>query len=415
MNSPNRSRLRDTDVDRAGRAAAARLRLDVDARLDLDTEWKRFERRASGLTPTTAADLGVTVDAQHSSHVAQSLRRRRALISAGSVSMLGLAAASALIMLRTDNDPTSAPTASTRASVPPTERISDLPTVLDRLGASFAVTSDPSGVTTWANGKRLTTFGGNEFTSYQWLGDLLIRQVTDAKGLRSHSTAFDVTATAICEADGQMYRIRRPAGRAGWVASVTRIDQMAVALGEIPTYAVDCSTGEQTVIASAASLREGGGTGQLYIGQRQFVADYDAEGNAKVVNEQGRSVNGTDLAGLHTFSADGSLVAYADFTDASGPFATRQFVVADTTTGEARWRGTVDAAIADLFFLGDRVVVETKPESAVVDATPGPVTLNVFEVADGTPLSVIETPAPLLHLSVDVPPVAQRPTAASTP
>jgi hypothetical protein len=166
----------------------------------------------------------------------------------------------------------------------------------------------------------------------------------------------------VCTVDGHLHRLRETEGRL--VASVERNGEVGSMTGSeqpVPNHAVDCATGESTPIDPITWVREGGSRGIVRVDDRVFTYEGDAEGNADVVNEAGVSINGDDYAGYHTYSPDGDLVVYGDFTDSVGPHATDRIRSRNTTTGELLWTLDVATPFGSLQHTGDRVVVSLPP------------------------------------------------------
>lgn len=204
---------------------------------------------------------------------------------------------------------------------------------------------------------------------------------SDGRTMASRSAAATFDGTVVCEVDGNVHRVRRlPDGTS--VASVTRWDGSPVQAGEaltpLPTFAVDCATGEATPIETAAWRVEGGGRRTILAGDRTFIADADAEGNEHVVNESGISVNGDDYAGYHAFSADGGRVVYGDFTGAASPHFTGVVRARDTTTGQELWTATLPRTFEFLVDAGDRILVGLGP----ADAGAGELAIDQIVVLD---------------------------------
>ena len=165
----------------------------------------------------------------------------------------------------------------------------------------------------------------------------------------------------------------------------------------IPTFAVDCQTGESQAIASFMTYGVGE-TGYGFVDRvagREFTGFGDAEGNADMVNEQGISLNGDDYAGYHTFSPDGSLVAYGDFTNSGSPHYTTTVKVRDTNSGALLWESQLVEVFAQIHFLENRVLLE------LIDPTTTgstPIAIVVLDLSTGTEVASASVDFDLLYV-----------------
>ncbi len=165
----------------------------------------------------------------------------------------------------------------------------------------------------------------------------------------------------------------------------------------IPTFAIDCQTGESQAIESFATYGIGE-TGYGYavrVAGREFTGLGDAEGNADMVNEQGISLNGDDYAGYHTFSPDGSLVAYGDFTNSGSPHYTTTVRVRDTNSGALLWESQLAEVFAQIHFLENRVLLEL-----IDPMTTGstPIAIVVLDLSTGTEIASASIDFDLLYV-----------------
>lgn len=166
----------------------------------------------------------------------------------------------------------------------------------------------------------------------------------------------------------------------------------------IPTFAVDCQTGESQAIASFMTYGIGE-TGYGFVDRvagREFTGFGDAEGNADMVNEQGISLNGDDYAGYHTFSPDGSLVAYGDFTGSPSPHNTKVIKVRDTNSGALLWETELDIAFARLHLADNSLLVELF-DPANDGPTPSD-SVVVLDLATGTEVASASVDFDLLYV-----------------
>jgi outer membrane protein assembly factor BamB len=230
-------------------------------------------------------------------------------------------------------------------------------TLAEEIGAATLITREPGTITVFTDGA--TTEVATPEDAYAQSDGNFLWWTTYADrpdgAITSHSTAATLDGTIVCEADGEIHRIRQEAD-GGHVASVERRDEVAGNAEEIavPNFAVDCETGERQPIETVSWMREAGSRFVQRVGDRTFTGVGDAEGNADMTNEDGISINGDDYAGYHAFSADGSRVAYGDMTAAT--HVTNMLRSRDTTTGELLWSTELETFVAGLHWYDDRIV-----------------------------------------------------------
>lgn len=126
----------------------------------------------------------------------------------------------------------------------------------------------------------------------------------------------------------------------------------------IPLFAVDCASGDSQPIEPAVVFTGDGGTRITErIAGRVFTGFGDAEGNADFFNEDGRSLNGDDYAGYHTFTDDASIVVYGDMGVGSGPHFSPVIRARDTTDGRELWTTEFEQPFQHIFHVGDHTAV----------------------------------------------------------
>ncbi len=205
-------------------------------------------------------------------------------------------------------------------------------------------------------------------TAYPWSDGEFVywraEDVDESGEYAPRSIAVDLDGAVVCEVAGTIERVReRDDG--GYVATVSREEEAVVAYPEypIPTYAIDCLSGDETPIEPTSWRREGGYRHVDRIAGRTFSVDGDAEGNADILNEQGVSINGDDYAGFHTFSPDAELVVYGDYGVSFSPHVTTTIRARETIDGALRWSVELDRVFGALGVTRDRVVVFAPPKA----------------------------------------------------
>lgn len=159
--------------------------------------------------------------------------------------------------------------------------------------------------------------------------------------------AMTFDGEVVCHTDERLHHAARRTDGAYVMAIEQPWDEMEPDAEATPMEAVDCQNGERQPIEPVSfSLGESQSRSIISMAGRTFTSDGDAEGNADVENEQGVSINGDDYAGYHTFSPNGSLVAYGDMSN--NPHRSRTVVVRNTTTGEQLWRHEFDIEFSHL-------------------------------------------------------------------
>lgn len=286
--------------------------------------------------------------------------------------------------------PATAPTSSTEPATPapvfgsPSARTSELVALAGALGATRLAVETDDGLTVLHDGAAFDIA-----TSSKWMwfdGDHVYAQI----GPESEQfLVMRPDGSVACEGDGRIQRIRQRQDGT-YIATVIRETDMGVSdsvLQPIPSFAIDCTTGDDQPIAPVAWSREAGGQSTLLVESRTFTVTSDAEGNADVVNEAGVSVNGQDYAGYHAFSADGSTVVYGDMSSAGSPHVSTRLRARDTTEGATLW----SADLADLFnriwVWGDRVAVGHLSSVESVDLST--VSVTVLDLASGALLAQV--------------------------
>ncbi len=200
---------------------------------------------------------------------------------------------------------------------------------------------------------------------WAWSDGDFIYQTSAEGGFTFFSSASLLNGTVVCETDLPMHHAtERNDGT--YVMAVT--EQEAVTFDNlegqdtypVPAFAVDCQTGDSQAIDPFMTYGIGE-TGYGFVKRvagREFTGLGDNEGNADMVNEQDISLNGDDYAGYHTFSPDGSMVAYGDFTNSGSPHYTTTVRTRDTNSGELLWEKRLDMAFSGLHFFDDHLLVE---------------------------------------------------------
>ena len=227
------------------------------------------------------------------------------------------------------------------------------------------------------------------------------------------------SGTTVCTTTGRVYRMRAGSQPGTWIATVGRVrqpdqpdqsgqpghtDQSGQPVDAVSAVDVDCASGNEVPVAPLETIEEGGGTILFAAGRHVFSSRYDAEGNAQVFNADGRDINGGDSAGYHTFSHDGSSVAYGVMsTGAFGgsPHATNVIRVRDTADGALRWEATVPGGtLQDMWWVAERLVVEVAADPNDPNAARA---LVVLSDVDGTVSGTTPVTGEVLHIDDDPP------------
>ena len=215
------------------------------------------------------------------------------------------------------------------------------------------------------------------------------------------SRAYDLAGSLVCEAEGRVLHVTRRQDGGYVMASESVIDwsdQVLEFPQPVPLDAVDCETGERQPIEPLSFLdTEIGSRFIERIGGREFRGEYDAEGNADIVNEQGISVNGDDYAGYHAFAADGSLVAYGDMGLGAGPHVSTTIRMRDTTTGTLLWSAELPRPFASLHVVDAGVLATLVRSDPIGTGDWTTDAVLVLDRDDGTPVSTHQLPARLVY------------------
>lgn len=286
--------------------------------------------------------------------------------------------------------------------LPPLTTVEALGVVARTTDANVIVAELPDGRTvTWVDGSVSEVPVPAEASDPWSDGDFVYWQIwASDPDVEVMSFAADLDGTVVCEVRGSIHRVRRqPDG--SHIASVER-EAEAVPTPEeypVPNYAVGCERGDETPIDPRSFRREGGGRYLERVADRQFTIDLDAEGNGDVINERGVSVNGDDYAGFHTFSPDGELVGYGDYSATVSPHVTNVVSVRDTVDGALLWSVELVSPFNLLVITDDVVVVALAPQSSGPNAWEATEALVVFERNTGRRVVTVPTNVQIIHLS----------------
>ena len=286
--------------------------------------------------------------------------------------------------------------------LPPLTTVEALGVVARTTDANVIVAELPDGRTvTWSDGSVSEVPVPAEASSPWSDGGFVYWQIwASDPGVEMTSFAADLDGTVVCEVRGGIHRVReQPDG--SHVASVER-EAEAVPTPEeypVPNYAVGCERGDETPIDPRSFRREGGGRYLERVADRQFTIDLDAEGNGDAINERGVSVNGDDYAGVHTFSPDGELVGYGDYSATVSPHVTNVVSVRDTVDGVLLWSVELERLFNLLVITDDVVVVALAPQSSGPNAWEATEALVVFERNTGRRVVTVPTNVQIIHLS----------------
>ncbi len=239
----------------------------------------------------------------------------------------------------------------------------DLAVFADAVGAKTVVAQVESTLYIYQDGHQASLHLGPMV--WAWSDGDFIYQTSAEGGYTFFSSASDLSGAVVCETDLPMHHATKRSDGT-YVMAVT--EQEAVTFDNlegqdtyaVPAFAVDCQTGDSQAIDPFMTYGIGE-TGYGFVKRvagREFTGLGDAEGNADMVNEQDISLNGDDYAGYHTFSPDGSMVAYGDFTNSGSPHYTTTVRTRDTNSGVLLWGKSLDMAFSGLHFFGDHLLVE---------------------------------------------------------
>ncbi len=243
------------------------------------------------------------------------------------------------------------------------EDVPDLAVFAQAVGAATVVAQVDSILHIYQNEQQASQLLGPMV--WAWSDGSFIYQTSAEGGETTFSKASLLDGTVVCETKLPIHHATERIDGT-YVMAVTEQEASTFdnwdgqSVYSVPTFAVDCETGDSQPIASFVTY----GIGEVEVGfverlaGREFNGVYDAEGNANIVNEHGISMNGDDYAGYHTFSPDGSMVAYGDFTDSPSPHQTNVIKVRDTNSGAMLWESELDTAFARLHFSRDSLLVE---------------------------------------------------------
>ena len=240
--------------------------------------------------------------------------------------------------------------------------------------------------------------------TWVWSDGSFLYRTSTVDGQSYQSSAALLSGEVVCDTDLPLdHATAKPTG--GYVMAVTepfsdsernRRDGTDYA---VPFFAVDCETGESQPIDSTVFYGSDSEFGLIVtVGNREFHGAGDAEGNVDFVNEDGLSLNGDDYAGYHTFSDDGSLVAYGDMQALASPHFTNLVKVRDTMTGELLWETKLDLPFVELWVLDDRIVAVVASAESLANGEAKPEAVVMLDRSDGSILSTIEVNFSLLYL-----------------
>lgn len=283
------------------------------------------------------------------------------------------------------------------SGLPPIAGPDAVSAVAARAGASVAVGVVPGvGVVRWADGEVAEVPVPDD----SWTDGTYFYRWEDVEATPARTSASLADGTTVCEVDGRIQWVRER-NDGTYVATVLRDDEVDFegdAEWPIPTYAVDCATGESTPIETISWQREGGSRTTETVAGRTFEVDGDAEGNADVFNEDGVSVNGEDYAGLHAFAPDASVVVYGDYGVSHSPHITTTIRARDTIDGTLLWSAELDRPFGSLDVTDDTVVVSQPPERHRHEPWWAVESVWVFDRATGERRHEIPTPVQLLYV-----------------
>lgn len=284
--------------------------------------------------------------------------------------------------------------------------IDSLRTIATGTGSSVLVAQTPDGQVVALRDGTVTSVDGPADAFVHSDGTFVFWTLaqSDSEGITWRSTAATLDGNRVCEVDGRIHRLRqRDDGT--FVASTER-DDLAGDVGAaaeipVPNFAIDCDTLDSTPIEPISWLASDSQSRAVTtVNGRTFTAYGDAEGNARVVNEQAMSVNGDDYAGSHVYSADGSQVAYGDYGVSSNgsPLTTETMRSRDTTTGELLWSVELDRPFAGMYFVGDVFVAELPPTEVAPEPYMATEYLAVYDAPTGEFLRRVDTELRIIYL-----------------
>ncbi len=284
--------------------------------------------------------------------------------------------------------------------------IDSLRTIATGTGSSVLVAQTPDGQVVALRDGTVTSVDGPADAFVHSDGTFVFWTLaqSDSEGITWRSTAATLDGNRVCEVEGRIHRLRqRDDGT--FVASTER-DDLAGDVGAaaeipVPNFAIDCDTLDSTPIEPISWLASDSQSRAVTtVNGRTFTAYGDAEGNARVVNEQAMSVNGDDYAGSHVYSADGSQVAYGDYGVSSNgsPLTTETMRSRDTTTGELLWSVEFDRPFAGMYFVGDVFVAELPPTEVAPEPYMATEYLAVYDAPTGEFLRRVDTELRIIYL-----------------
>lgn len=307
----------------------------------------------------------------------------------------------------TTQPPTTIPGLETLAQTPDSaqteansDRSDEVPTLAARTGASRLVVTDEAHAYLWAGGAA-TVIPSNE-SAWVWADSAFVYWSTsvanDDGSYATQTTARTFEGDMVCELDEHVTHVTERSD-GSYVAGVEReIPDEDYEVGAArPRFAVDCLTGEEQAVEP---VRFVGGEAEvrsiIHVGERTFTALSDAEGNADVLNEDGDSVNGSDYAGFHAFTADGSRVAYGDMS--RGLHISSSVVSRTTSSPELLWVAELELPFLYLGFVGNDVAA-SQPAEVVGIELRGTQSVVVIDGDSGAIRDTIPTTLNIVHIS----------------
>ncbi len=399
--------------ERIARTAAAAALADVEATIDVEAAWHRFRSSADAIATVRAAARAPRRPAR--TWLAWSAA---AVVAVGAaVAVIGSSGGDRRLRATTASPGTLlGPAGSTTpgtglppgsaAKVAPPDQPLDPGALLDRLGATQLVlrSTDQVEAVTPSSTARIPVPGDR----VRWVGGFVVTETV--QGDVVSSTAFDIRGRRVCSADGLVYRLRVNAAGSGLVASVTRPWTMTAPIGEVPSFAVDCRSGNSTAIAPAQTRSEGGSTATDYLGNRSYHVAFSADGNARITDDQHVDVLGGDAAVTYVFDDRGTAIAYGVLTD--NPQVTDTVAVRDLAASDIpRWRVAVGGSVGALWWVGDRVVVAVSGDLTHPERTSR---LVVLDGSTGQVVDAVDSSLPVVAVSAADPstdPSTTPPTA----
>ncbi len=241
------------------------------------------------------------------------------------------------------------------------------------------------------SGGAASTFKIND--GWAWADNKFIYGAIHSDGGPPSATVLTYDGTIVCELIGDVHHATARADGSIVVAVDTTDYSQEPAIHTAAAH--DCSTGDRQPIESWIEPQSSGEFHEYTfverVAGRVFRLAADVEGNAQATNESNISINGEDYAGDHVFSADGSVVVYADFTNLI--HVSRSLRARDTTTGELLWSVELERPYISLTVVDDLVLASIPAEMDdgyyLDGATPESVL--VLNLATGQTVDAIET------------------------